>query len=330
MERESGNVTGRTEGQPGKGVLVIRPGALGDTILALPAVRALREWVGPAFAQGFERQTPQAGLELVGYPRNMALAINPLHAGAGHSIDRALFSRLFSRETSPELRDFLGRYSHVVAWSRDNSGGLRALLESSALPHVLATPFPAPDAGVHATDHLLHSLEIWGIAGACPTPKLVVPEAALAAASVFLESVGFRPGEFLGIHPGSGSSLKNWPAQEFVGVAERAHREGIPVLVVEGEADANSVEGVLARLSFRPALASHLGVLVLAAVLARAGAYVGCDSGVSHLAAAAGAPTVVLFGSTDPRTWAPRGAFVRVRSASLRAADVWPELAAHF
>jgi ADP-heptose:LPS heptosyltransferase len=55
----------------------------------------------------------------------------------------------------------------------------------------------------------------------------------------------------------------------------------------------------------------------LGALLRKARAYVGNDSGVSHLAAAFGAPSIVLFGPTDPRVWAPLGPRVR----TLRAPD---------
>jgi ADP-heptose:LPS heptosyltransferase len=58
---------------------------------------------------------------------------------------------------------------------------------------------------------------------------------------------------------------------------------------------------------------------VLGALLGRAGLYVGNDSGVSHLAAAAGAPTLALFGPTDPAVWAPVGPAVEtVRSLNMK------------
>jgi ADP-heptose:LPS heptosyltransferase len=60
---------------------------------------------------------------------------------------------------------------------------------------------------------------------------------------------------------------------------------------------------------------------VLAAVLARAGLYVGNDSGVSHLAAAAGCPTVALFGPTDPALWSPVGPRVRAIRSRTGAMD---------
>ena len=63
-------------------------------------------------------------------------------------------------------------------------------------------------------------------------------------------------------------------------------------------------------------VARDLPLRVLAALLARAGAYVGNDSGVTHLAAASGAPTIALFGPTDPRVWAPLGPRRRGRRAA--------------
>jgi ADP-heptose:LPS heptosyltransferase len=63
--------------------------------------------------------------------------------------------------------------------------------------------------------------------------------------------------------------------------------------------------------------AHHLPLRVLGALLARAALYVGNDSGVTHLAAAWGAPTLALFGPTDPAQWAPLGPRVR----TLRAPD---------
>ena len=65
------------------------------------------------------------------------------------------------------------------------------------------------------------------------------------------------------------------------------------------------------RAPVAPCVARELPLRVLGAVLARAGLYVGNDSGVSHLAAACGAPTLALFGPTDPALWAPVGPRVR-------------------
>ena len=70
-------------------------------------------------------------------------------------------------------------------------------------------------------------------------------------------------------------------------------------------------------------VARELPLRVLGAVLAEAGLFVGNDSGVSHLAAASGTPTLALFGPTDPAQWSPVGRSVRcLRAADLQALDV--------
>jgi heptosyltransferase III len=69
--------------------------------------------------------------------------------------------------------------------------------------------------------------------------------------------------------------------------------------------------------------ARSLPLRTLAATLARASVYVGNDSGVTHLAAAAGTPAVAIFGPTDPAQWSPLGRAVRVlRADSTRLQDV--------
>jgi heptosyltransferase-2 len=120
------------------------------------------------------------------------------------------------------------------------------------------------------------------------------------------------PRGFLALHPGSGSAAKNWPPECYAALAQMAS-PGRPWLLVEGPADATACAALRSLPDAR--LARGLPLRVLGAVLAEAGAYVGNDSGVSHLAAAWGAPTVVLFGPTDPAVWAPIGP----RTASVRA-----------
>ena len=137
-------------------------------------------------------------------------------------------------------------------------------------------------------------------------PEPLFPDEAGAAAEPWLARL---PAGFLALHPGSGSPRKNWPADRFAALARDLAR-GAPWLLVHGPADAGpaavlrSVEGAVE--------AAHLPLRVLARVLSAAGVHVGNDSGASHLAAAAGAPTLALFGPTDPALWAPVGRRVRV------------------
>jgi len=121
------------------------------------------------------------------------------------------------------------------------------------------------------------------------------------------------PARFLAIHPGSGSLVKNWPADRFAALARSVSRDR-PWLLVEGPAEAETA-GVL-RAAPGVVIAATLPPRVLGAVLATAGLYVGNDSGVSHLAAAWGARTLALFGPTDPAVWSPVGPSVEVIRSS--------------
>ncbi len=118
------------------------------------------------------------------------------------------------------------------------------------------------------------------------------------------------PEGFLAVHPGSGSPAKNWPTERF---AEAAHRlsDGRPCLLVLGPAEETTRDWP----GFT--VAREWPLRVLGAALSRAGLFLGNDSGVAHLAAASGAPTLTLFGPTDPALWAPVGS----RVSTLPAPD---------
>jgi ADP-heptose:LPS heptosyltransferase len=104
-------------------------------------------------------------------------------------------------------------------------------------------------------------------------------------------------GDFVAIHPFSGSARKNWPLERF---RELTSRLKLPVRWCAGPEE--KLAGAV-RID---------DLYELACWLAGARAYIGNDSGITHLAAAVGTPVVALFGPTNPAIWAPRGANVRI------------------
>jgi ADP-heptose:LPS heptosyltransferase len=104
-------------------------------------------------------------------------------------------------------------------------------------------------------------------------------------------------------------------------VAAAAER---PVLLVEGPADEEALAEVRALLppGTRAATASRPALPDLAALLCRCHAFVGNDSGISHLAGILGVPTVAVFGPTDPRTWAPLGP----NAFAVGGRGAWPDV----
>jgi heptosyltransferase-2 len=202
---------------------------------------------------------------------------------------------------SSTLRGRLGSFDAAVAYSRQPDL-LRSL--EGAVPRVVAhAPLPAPGAG-HAAEWLARPLGLLGVARGEDPPVLeATAEERERAAAV----LGQLPRLFLAVHPGSGSPAKSWPADRFARVLDALGPEAF--LLVEGPADAEPAARLRARGG---AVTARLSARVLGAVLARSAVYVGNDSGVTHLAAAWGAPTVALFGPTDPRVWAPLGPRVTV------------------
>jgi heptosyltransferase III len=183
------------------------------------------------------------------------------------------------------------------------------------------TRSPAPPPGVHASDWLADPLASVGLEVAASVPPLWFSPDERDAARPWRERL---PERFLAMHPGSGSPRKNWPADRYAALAHDLAR-GDPFLVVQGPAD----DAAIAPLRRVPGavIAHGLPARTLGTLLAEAGVFVGNDSGVTHLAAAAGAHTLALFGPTDPALWAPVGPSVRVMASDPIDALGLPDVA---
>jgi len=166
-----------------------------------------------------------------------------------------------------------------------------------------------------------HLLELWLDLLGLPTELIArvrpwnVPRPWRRMAAAELRKAGISPQEsYLAIHPGSGSVQKCWPLERFIETAGRLGEapRRLAVLFVLGPVEMDRWQpSATKRLTARfPVLVSP-GLEVLAGALASAEAYLGNDSGVSHLAAAAGAATTVLFGPSRRKHFAPLGRAVR-------------------
>lgn len=367
-------------------LLVVRGGALGDFVLGLPALRALRD----AF--------PDSTLELVAPGAVLPLAASLVDVAT--PIERSEVAALFGdsdrlpQEIDVRYRDL----DLVVLWLADADGSVRRSFERLAAGRVLWAP-AIPPAGRHATDHLLETLRPLRIPPSVPagpsrafrqsvpdtvelaapatSPDTVEPASpstlagsgatlpprnrcgpvAWAASSCaatppstvegsgLLTDPGGRPlvrprvrardravrlwrelrlpddRAVVALHPGSGGDWKRWPADRFAQVASRLARCGLAVVVIQGPADEGAIREVLSFVEgSEPPVAAGLDVEELAAFLSHASCYLGNDSGVTHLAAAVGIPTVAIFGPTDPAMWSPRGPRVLVLRGDGRCA----------
>jgi len=182
----------------------------------------------------------------------------------------------------------LRSFDSIVSWYGANREEFRQALDGLGLPVQFLTALPDESRGVHCCDFFLDQ------AGCSRGAQ---PEIACHA--------GSAGAEYGVIHPFSGSARKNWPLDRFRALASR-----LPVPVAWCAGPEEDLAGAV-----------RFGNLYdLGCWLRQARFYVGNDSGITHLAAAVGAPVVAIFGPSDPKVWAPRAA--RARIVHGRLADI--------
>ena len=260
-------------------VLVARAGALGDLLLLRPTLASLR--AAPVRVTLLAPERPADAV------RAEADALVPW--------DRADVARLIGGDVGvAEAQRILEAPDVVVAYSRSREliHGLRPVCGRV----IVHDPDPR---GEHAADWLAGPLREIGVPRIDPGPC-----GATAAELAFARPWWDRlPPRFLAIHPGSGSARKNWPPDRFAELVRRVSPDRGWLLSL-GPADESASSLVEAPGAV---VTRDLPPRALGALLSGAGVYVGNDSGVSHLAAAWGAPTLALFGPTDPAVWSPLG-----------------------
>lgn len=280
-------------------ICIIRPGALGDTLLALPAIQALREY------ETVERVT------FVGQAAFAPLLLATGLVTSYLDYEDACWGQLFLPQgiRHPELRVLLADCQLVVCWLRDPDGLITQNLRAATRGRVVVAPGrPGEHAGMHTSTYLASTL------------GLTLPDEShltLAPATMFQAEATSL---FFAIHPGSGGARKCWSIQGYAEVVQALWRRNIPVLLLAGPADIDRLAELRQLLSIPPPgllmLLENAPLLQVAHTLQHCRAYLGNDSGVTHLAALLGTPTTAIFIASDPHTWHPLG-----RSAQIIAAQ---------
>jgi heptosyltransferase III len=243
--------------------LLIRPGAIGDFIVSLPA---LEHAATEVFT---EVRTAEANLPLVRF------------ADAKRSIISSGLDRL-GLLSAPDVIACLRQFDSIVSWYGTNRPDFRQFVADAGLAFEFLPALPPEGTGVHAVDY--YCAQVGAPLGA--VPHIDVGEVERHDQVLF--------------HPFASRQEKRWPysfpVTQASACALRGPEEAFPGAI------------------YIPDLFD------LARFLAGARAYVGNDSGITHLAAAVGVPTIALFGPTDPAVWAPRGKHVRIIQAPTMAA----------
>jgi heptosyltransferase-2 len=279
--------------------LIIFPGALGDLICLIPAIRTIAA------------RHPESDVELMARFELARFAVGRIGIARAHSIDRPEVAQLFAeiRGEATGAREFFGGFERIYSFFAADDERFRLALGTFAR-EVNFYPFRPPGDG-HVAAAYLRTLDVDPNGSLEARIELLRPDFEAATARLTRSGPGPRP--YLLILPGSGSRAKNWPAENFIALAKRLEPR-LRSLCVLGPAEAEVAE------SFRGAGITTFEGLELgevAGLAAQARVFVGNDSGVSHLAAASGARGIVLFGPTDAGRWRPLGKVGVIQSGSM-------------
>ena len=279
-------------------ILVIRGGAIGDFVLTLPAIRLLRE------------NFPHAHLEILCYKHIVALAEGRYYADATRSIEYGGLSRFFIPGTDlpGDLVEYFASFQQIVSYLYDPDQFFEGNLRRAGVRHFIHGS-PKVDDSAHAAQQLAQPLERLALFLEDKAPVLFPSEADRQFAASFLDrAFPASGGPLIALHPGSGGERKKWPVERWAALGDALFglAPDARVLLVGGEADHAPISRLRDAWRHRAIhTALDLPLPELAAILERAQLFLGHDSGISHIAAAAGAPSFLLFGPTDPDIWAP-------------------------
>lgn len=288
-------------------IAVFRALQLGDLLCTVPALRALR------------RAAPQARITLIGLPWASSLV-----ARYGMLVDDFIafpgYPGMPEAEPQPDAlpRFFAAARAQEfdLAIQLHGSGGLTNPLTQRLGAKRIAGFYlegdPCPDAGTflqwnpreHEVLRYLRLLARLGISA--DGDQLEFPLRPGDHAELALAAPSLQPGSHVCIHPGARLPSRRWPPQRFADVADGLAADGWTVIVT-GAADEQPLTAAVLEAMKAPAidLTGRTSLGGLAALLAGARLLVCNDTGVSHVAAAVRAPSVVVCSGADPDRWAP-------------------------
>ncbi len=271
-------------------ILVVRGGAIGDFILTLPAISALR------------KQFPDAELEVLGYSHIAHLAVAGGLAKNVKSMESGGLAGFFARngELDEGFAGYFSGFNLILSYLYDPDEVFKANVARCTRAQFVSGPHrPDESLAVHATEVFLKPLEQLAIFDADSVPRLEVVRA-------FENTV--TAGRWIAAHPGSGSTSKNWPLHKWADLLQNVMKSTtMNLLLIGGEAEREWLGDLAAKLPpTRLKVLQSAPLPELARWLACCSAFIGHDSGITHLAAAVGVKSLALWGHTVEDVWRPR------------------------
>lgn len=282
--------------------LIIRNGAVGDTVLLSSVILAIK------------KKRPDAWVEVMGVLERVSFLVGDGLADCAISSERPGAESLYGEGAlHPDLYDYFAEFSHILIYSAAASQQFVNRLKVRNGQWVCAYPALPDDATQHVTDFYLNPLRKM-LGDETPAPAIHLFDEEKAVARETLRTMGAREGfQLIGVHPGAGSQAKQAPVERFMHEIENIPG-GKSLMIIQGPADADAVGALVQRLPQGTPhhILEQRPLRELAALLSHCDYFIGNDSGVAHIAAALGVPMRVFFIASDPAVWAPRGRHVTV------------------
>jgi ADP-heptose:LPS heptosyltransferase len=304
-------------------ILVYRPGQIGDTLIALPALWAIRNHFAFAHLCLLTDRHSHSNFVLASQVLPEGLFDNWLTYPADQEgVSTKVFPALL-REIRAGCFDTL---VYLAPRNRSRAQVWRDLsfFQIAGIRHILAArgvePLPRGENGslpvvTHEADHLLDRLALSGLVvppSGSRRIDLRLTDAETGRADYWLSAaigLNFSSKRLVAVGPGSKWPSKVWPEERYLELGERLiERWGIYPIIFGGPEDRKLGERLIERWGTGANAAGELNVREAAAAMSRCILYVGNDTGTMHLAAAAGVPCVAIFAAVDwPGRWAPYG-----------------------
>jgi heptosyltransferase-2 len=268
-------------------ILVVRGGNVGEFILTCPVFAALRA------------QFPGIAIEVLGYPRIAELAKRAGLIDEMRSIETRAAAGFFARNAplDEDLSDYFAEFSVIFSYLYDPDGFFQMNVSKvSAAQFISGRARPDEGGTLHACETFLKPLERLAIFDADAVPRLAFPHRVATGATI-------------AIHPNPEAGPRAWPEAKWRNLAAAvAAKTSYRVVLIGDESQARVLQLTAAELpKNRATVISSTALPELANQLGACHAFVGHDSGVTHLAAALGIPCVTIWGNSNATIWQPRG-----------------------
>ncbi len=314
--------------ETGKGVVAVRPGLeqriavdlasgarvlvsrlqyLGDVVLTLPAVYAIKARYPNAEIDYLSRSVGAAVLE--GEPAFGRVFRVPKKS-EGNRATRRLVKHMRERRYAAAVDLYSNSRSALLTFlsgAKLRVGGARRVRK-----YLYTHPMIAPSGVRSAIDHHLYYVRPLGVTARATKPVLTIADGERDRALERLRDLGLDriSQTTVGIHPGGKWEVKRWPVEFFGDLAKRLiDRQGLRIVVLAGPGEESYQTVLRSQLGQRAVYVPPLSIRETAALIGALDGMVANDGGIMHVSVAVGTPTVGLFGSSEPDIWFPYESF---------------------